>query len=290
MLTASDITGILETHYKREANSEERSFPIRGSAMGSCPRRLSSLLAKRRTVPLTYKAGRVFEDGHDRGVSIGRAFAESYRGPGKVLLEHAVWTTIPGIQYPEVLVTLAQSWSSDEDFEGPSLRVHLGQLQVRSRCDIVIAYPDRHCDVIEVKGKNGFGFKKLEEEGIGVEYETQGAFQVRGLEEEGLVVDSIHWLFESKDTQEWKPIGGAGFVHASVKSALAHAASILNAYSKPGFTGDEGTPIHIPAGGGKLPWQCNYCSVGPLVGNCCLSKTLIDRRKPGALMPAWEAV
>ncbi len=294
MLTESRLFSALESYYYKLANGEARKFPIRGSQMGDCPRKLSSLMAKRALLPFSGKVGRTFEDGHDRGIAIGKALAAALTGiDSRVELEYEVWTPIR-LRHPE-LAQIAANRAAREFGDDCPIRVGGGNtLEVRSRCDIVAIHADGSCDLVECKGKGGWGFKKLDEEGAGEGYEVQVAFQVEGLREKGHRVASAHFLFESKDTQEWKPMAydftDAGRHSEWLDTAREHAASILEAYAQDGFNGDEGTPVHIPRDGGKLPWQCNYCAIGPKNGNCAPGKTIVDKRKPGAQVPAWESL
>lgn len=299
MLTAKLITGRLERYYHAKANAEARSFPIRGSGLGKCGREISSLLAKRPTLPFTYKSGRTFEDGHDRG----RAIAQALQGGApperraNIRLEHEVWTTIPGIKNPQrVIAAVGLMWPG-----APIRMVHERNkahdderdfLQVRGRADFVEFSDDgRFADLLDVKGKNSFGMKKVPEEGVGREYQVQVLTYAAGLAEQGVTLRSAHVLFENKDTQEWLPIAVDLSDRTELELALAEIASTLNAFADPErFTGDEGTPLFGPDHRGKLGWRCNYCAVGPRVGNCAPGRTLNDARKAGALMPAWEVL
>ncbi len=39
------------------------------------------------------------------------------------------------------------------------------------------------------------------------------------------------------------------------------------------------TPLAQLPGAHKLPWQCNYCNIGPVVGRCCPpGRTLIPEK------------
>lgn len=297
-LTAELISRTLKDYYEHQANKEERAFPVRGSAMGHCPRKLSALLAKLPLQPLTAKAGRIFEDGHDRGISIGKALSVGLTVPGqRVELEREVWTTLgpTGTEARAIVARAVAEFGQDAPVRVAPNPKHHDQhvLQVRSRCDIVVIRDGANeVDLVECKGKGGWGYKKLDEEGAGVEYETQLAFQIAGLLEQGLDVRTAHFLFENKDTQEWKPIAfDMDKLPFLLATARMHADSILSAYALDGFTGLEGSPVAADSRlTNKLPWQCNYCVIGPKTGQCCPSKTLIDRRKPGANVPAWEAL
>lgn len=291
MLTKNDIEGLLKDHYSTQANSREREFPIRASALGQCPRKLSSLIALRTLTPLSYAVGRLFEDGTDRGAAIGRAFAKSYKGPGKVVLELVVWTSIPGVTDPKAVVTRMESeFKAGEEGHGLRVNAH-GILQVRGHIDIAIVHEERLAiDKIEVKGKKDYPFGLIEKNGAGEEYDVQEGTYSIGLKEHGYQLDSSHFIFENKNDHEWHVLESGALQEEKAVRALAIVASMLNAYAKGGFTGNEGPTLLEPDHEGKLPWQCNYCVIGPRVGDCCPGKQLIDKRKPNKLVPAWEAL
>lgn len=289
-----DLLGLLERAYTSDA--DEPHFPVRGSAMGACPRRISMQLAGAERLELSAKAMRVFEDGSDRGRSLAVRLSKAWMAQSAISvsfvdLERSVWTHLPIKNPVEVISAAIKAY---EGFKlDPSMRydpIH-GGLEIRSRCDVLLwdkAHKGVH--LIEIKGKGSWGMKKLPEEGPGDEYLVQIWFQIEGLRREGIEVLSAQFLFENKDTQEWVPwtINLSQGPPKAYHAAIMHIGSVLEAFGSAGFSGEAGTPIHAFGVTGKLPWQCNYCSIGPIVGKCAPGKTVRDVRKAGASVPAWE--
>lgn len=290
MLTSELITTALQKHYTKRANETRDTFPITGSSFGHCPRRLSALIAGLARVPLSYKAGRTFEDGHDRGEALAKALSDALPKPWEARRELETWAPIEGVVDP--VATLREIERRFPSTERVAAIIE-GKLCLRGRIDL--CFIDRHgmvAETVEIKGKNSFGMSKLDTEGPGDEYVAQVAFYRRGLMFAKLRVASSHFLFEDKDTQEWVTITMPQDELEDIFTQLEpDIADVLNDLGRlgPQFTGYEGPTILATGQEGKLPWQCNYCAVGPKTGQCCPGKILIDNRKPGKLVPAWEA-
>lgn len=298
MLTNTSILGALEAYYVRKASEEERGCPVRGSQTGACPRKLSSLLAGVPPMEVSAKSSRVFEDGHLRGIALAHAMGTEFVQQGKsVAFEAPVFTEIPGIKDPAaVFAKLSKQFPDEAAINGIGVclqkRGDREVLTIRSRIDLLAKDPNGSASIVEIKGKGSYGMKLLPKEGPGVEYVAQLGCQILGAIEGGLHVASAHFLFENKDTNEWEPIAvHTGDAMETATIGLTHISMILNAYAEDGFVGEEGSPLHALAAEAvdkkKLPWQCDYCSVGPINGKCMPGRKLIDTRKPNTSVPKW---
>jgi hypothetical protein len=300
-MNADRLLDLVTRSYKATPD-QEASFPVRGSAMGACPRTISMLLAGMEKREFSAKTRRIFEDGHARGAALGAHIAAQWcvdhGNPNLSQLEKEVWTELPVKDEAKVMLE-SQAWC-DENAAEISLRIGKFSLEVRSRCDVVLFEDMKNAldmtekprvHLVEIKGKGSWGMKKLPEEGPGDEYLVQIWFQIEGLRAMGAIVESAHFLFENKDTQEWLPweIDLSAGPPAAYHAAKVHIGSVLDNFATEKRSAEAGTPIHAFGVTGRLPWQCNYCSIGPDRGNCSPGRTLTDKRKAGASVPAWEA-
>lgn len=328
ILTPDALTGIMDRGYLLGQETDPH-FPIRLSALGHCPRQLRMLLAGVEKREYTPRSLRVFEQGHQRGEALADAFRRGFKQfcadlgespPGEissevsVKLEHTSWlsTRIHG-RLAEDIMTGCRAWlgmafAEDDDLllddKWLPLRIdEQGYLQIRGRSDLLILdHEHKVFWVIDFKTKNSWGYKKLEEEGVGVDYEVQVQAYVHSLfeEYEGWTCGGAYVFYEDHDMRKHKVLKVESDSGGAYSDALENVEHLLRNWARNGpATEAPATYSDRPAWTkakhkgalGCLPWQCNYCSIGPEAGEC-LPKTLglTDIRTPGADVPKWEVV
>lgn len=288
-----DYLALLDRAYTASRAPGSTRQPVRGSALGDCPRKLAALLSGLEPAPLSARTLRIFELGTDRGVALASHLSSALD------LEHdsterEVWipTAIAGEEGQRIVRALEARFGSTD----PSVRVHDEQLQIRARIDLLIPLSDaQSVAVIEVKTKGSYGFKLLEKEGVEQAYSAQVLGQVLGLAREGLHVERATVLYEDKDTQALAALDVDVSAQALEDFRTGTLHEVEQVLRLAPWTEFERAPaVHVEralAGGVKaLPWQCNYCSIGPARGKCAMGRTLVDDRKPGAEVPKWRIV
>lgn len=225
ILTPDALTGIMDRGYLLGQETDPH-FPIRLSALGHCPRQLRMLLAGVEKRDYTPRSLRVFEQGHQRGAALAEAFrrgfwpfqAEAFQnakaGRFEMELEHTSWlsTRIHGKLAEDVLEG-CKAWlgmayteeQGDVDDRWLPLRIVDGYLQIRGRSDLLILdHEHKVFWAIDFKTKNSWGFKKLEEEGVGVDYEVQVQAYVKALfeEYEGWTCGGAYVFYEDHDMRK----------------------------------------------------------------------------------------
>lgn len=330
ILTPDALTGIMDRGYLLGQETDPH-FPIRLSALGHCPRQLRMLLEGVEKREYTPRSLRVFEQGHQRGEALAEAFRRGFwpfateileGAPAenieqslrfKLLIEHTSWlsTRLHGKLAEDVLAGckawIRQGYTEDpdavEDVWLPLRIDELGYLQVRGRSDLLILdHEHKTFWVAEFKTKNSWGFKALEEEGVGPDYEVQVQGYVIALfeEYEGWTCGGAFVFYEDHDMRRHKVLRVATASGPLFDEALEHVEHLLRNWAK-GGPPTEAPAVHADRSNWKkakhkgalgcLPWQCRYCSIGPIAGEC-LPKTLSlnDTRKEGADVPTWEVV
>jgi hypothetical protein len=274
------------------ARKRENLCPIRGSALGDCPRKLAGLLLGLEKSELSAKTLRIFELGTSRGRDLGTLLAHAH--PSSVHREQEVWIPLPGVPANRVVDVLRKAETAWGTNDIP-LSISLGkdQLMVRARCDVLAFLPK---DVValhhlEIKTKNSYGFELLDKEGPDEGYAVQVMAQRAGLEQAGYEVLSSSILYENKDTCEHKVVEIVPeHWNDRYQEAIADVSNLLVAWV-------DQKPIEEMARAryadgvkvGRLPWQCNYCAIGPIRGRCMLAARLKNKAKEGQI-PKWEAL
>jgi len=289
----SSLLDAINGAYERRSREANR-FPVRGSSIGSCPRQLAALLNGHEPRSLDGPVLRVFEMGSSRGESLAKVISEAYT---TVLLEHEglVPTSIEGERARQIMEKASDQFGHGDDSMLGKLPLAIdatGQLCIRVHCDVLINGDRGLVKLIEIKTKNQWGFKKLDEEGIGESYEMQVKAQVEGLANIGIDVESASVLFENKDNCELKLMpfnpddpdvaGRFALQMQRIRTML------LGWLDEAPF--DASPAVHTaPFEGkaGKLPWQCNYCNVGPEAGRC-VDQLRLRNTKPTQRIPKWE--
>lgn len=261
--------------------------PFRGSAIGDCPRKLACLAGGAEPKPLTGKTRRVFQLGTSRGASLALAAEKAWPG---VMPEKEVWVTLP-VEVPlasQKLKTLGDRFGDDL----PVRTCGENGLEVRARCDVVVPVPEKPgtVDLIEFKTKNSWGFKCLAKEGADPGYVSQVQFQIMGLRAAGYSVRSATLVYENKDNATLAAIPVP--THGASKAFTTHLWEFSSALAGllAGAPPTSATPRYVEAlapGQTKLPWQCNYCSVGPERG-ACVDATRLHNGAGDGSVPKWE--
>jgi hypothetical protein len=262
-----------------ERENTQNPCPIRGSALGKCPRETALLLDGAQPRELSARSLRIFEMGRERGEGIADAIDAGVEALGwRAFPEVAVWVPIPGVKDPEAV---EQAFLARYGKDLP-LKVVDGLLAIRSRCDVVLSQRSlkstTEAHLVEVKTAHSFKIKKLAEEGVDEGYRAQVLLQMAGLELKGIRVLSATVLYEDKADCSLHPVAverDDRFLNAKL-SALAN---VLNAWQDGSLSaiGHQMDDL-ISAKTGKLPWQCDYCSVGPLQGNCLPFRQLAPKK------------
>lgn len=310
LINTPDLMKIIDAGY--EAGAEEGAkFPVRLSAIGACPRRLACELRGVEKRAFSPRSLRVFEQGHQRGAALLAAFRQGWEDwittvttmPAsrfRLIAELEVWmpTRIVGANARKIMEK-ALAWADETDDGLPlALQGEEDRLMIRGRCDLVIM--DIETDdvwIIDFKTKASWGFKKLEDEGNGFDYEMQLLAYGRALRDEGKTVRGLWLYYEDHDKRGHKVLPVDPASNGLLSDAVNGVERVLLSW----LIGDDftsepaayavaekfGKKQHVGAVA-TLPWQCNYCSVGPEVGKCVESFRLEDIRKPGADVPRWE--
>ncbi len=288
-------------------------FPIRGSAIGKCPRELAMLLRGSEPRPFSSRARRIFDLGHQRGESLAAALVQQMEQAGYTCQPEAeILTPLPITDRDTALgifnKVAAKYGLKDSDglrknspdknpvagaVAGQSLKWNMPSmagraarwLAIRSRADLLCrpTDPRRPVIIVEFKTANAFKIKKLPTEGPGDGYvlqvlnQLQGVKMAMGGQANAVWVPSklqAHMVYENKDDCSLHtlevPFDNQAVIW--VQQRLAGIAQILTDWLKE--TGPALTPaqtlIDNPPSEktGKLPWQCDYCSVGPIEGRC----------------------
>lgn len=323
ILTTTELTHCMDLGYK-DMEDDEARFPVRLSAIGRCPRATRALLDGRKRRDLSARSLRIFEQGHDRGARLAVALKAGIFRHLKSIhpdlddrqlskrfsfeTEVEVWCPIPSIsgERAQEIVSRAISWQQLHDVDKPmEVSVAIdenGVLMVRGRIDVLII--DRESSelwVLDFKTKASWGFKKLSEEGNGYGYVMQVLAYIRGLGYEipELKCQGGFLYYEDHDKRNHRVLLVDREDDPELDEALLRTAHLLRNWVTGGPV-DEMAPMyaerdkwtkkkHVDAVG-CLPWPCNYCPVGPIVGECINTEKfrLEDIRRPGDDVPKYE--
>jgi hypothetical protein len=305
---APTLQALLEGAYSVRGKRETRC-PIRGSALGACPRVLSAQMCGVSVRDFNARTMRIFEMGTARGRDLAHALRESMgyasveAGPAIVDVRNANYDV--ELEYPVFVPTLLEGQEATDAYAAALARWGQrdlplvcidGKLLIRGRCDVALitrSSKPRGVHLLDFKTKSSYGFDKLDEEGPGHEYLVQAAAYAAGLRAQGLELLSVSIIFENKDTCELKamPVDvDSRDVAERFTTAIVGVSQLLGALGRGDLSATMGAPVYaFEAGkrGGKLPWNCNYCSVGPIEGGCVPADKLVNKAKDGAI-PKWE--
>jgi hypothetical protein len=283
-----------------ERNKLQHPFPIRGSSALGCAREKGLRLRAGPDADKRLNSARslrIFGLGDERGESNAQAFLAGLNarnmGAG-VTFEREVWS--PLNVDPVRAAQIAEACKSWAPHLEPPLRVdENGVLQLRSRLDVSAGlkrartYNSYWELVVEMKTIAPYSYKVTKESGQPRDdHRAQCLFQLAGLHAElrpGTEAKCII-VYESKgDSEQWAvevPWDPEEY------DLLADRVSTLLVDWICGFP-VEPSPFAPSEKTGKIPWQCDYCSIGPEKGECFPWLELKDKRRKGADIPKWHA-
>ncbi len=280
-----NIIDLINKAYDKRAQSDTgHRCPLRISSLGKCPRAMAHLLRQSVTTTPDARSQRIFELGTQRGEALARAVSEVVGHPTEVTREREVWLPLRGVKNAgEVIARCAREFGATlQAF--PEAKFPRYMLGIPGHVDFDIEVAPKRLHVFEVKTKNSYGFDKLGTEGAGYEYTTQLAGYVEALRSMGYDVLSATWIFENKDTSELKPIPFN--LSLRIDDVCDTLSGVINDWME-GLPAERSVAAYAQGVQGRLPWNCNYCSVGPMVGACAPHGQLVDKRKAGSDKPAW---
>lgn len=299
---APTIQALLESIYTVRGKRESRC-PIRASALGACPRALSAQMCGVNVRDFNARTMRIFEMGTGRGRDLALAITEALNLPAQEACnrlraesEAELWisTLVTGDNAFDALVGATERWGEKDlplrvCYDQPSKGA---ELQIRGRCDVALFEIDG-VHIIDFKTKGSYGFDKLDEEGPGHENVIQIAGYAAGFRRQGLHVLSSTLVYENKDTSELKamPVDvDSASVAVPFANAIGSISSLLLRLGAGELSAVDGVAVYAAEAaqrGGRLPWNCNYCSVGPIEGGCVPADKLVNKAKDGAITK-WE--
>lgn len=279
MLDEVDIERLINSHYAN-LPKDRSDWPITPSSFGACPRRLALALEGVPMAPPGPESARVFELGHQRGAALAEALSS------RVLSQDAEWPAwVPiGLFGDEALRVYDKA---HEYFPGAPVHLRDGQLFIEGAADHVIHHNRAHVTLIDYKTAGGYGFGKLATDGVSIEYAIQVWAYRSSLLEIYETVDAF-LVYECKDTNAAKGhVGGeikamrveGQDVEHAYEVTLSKIRRILVEWATKGHA-QVSPPYDIGGKSGRakeLPWQCNFCPIGPVIGECY--GTVEDRSK-----------
>ena len=317
ILSSDFLTGVMDRGYLEQ--EDDPHFPVRLSGLGDCPRATRVLIgdgSKRR--PYTPRSMRVFEQGRQRGNALAEAWSTGFwlwcaeqkidKARFTIRLEEEGWlaTNIRGDLARKVRGKACE-WVAENAERGIDLndawipfKVEDDVLYIRGRMDLLLIDNElKRFWVFDFKTKNSWGFKKLDEEGIGESYQVQVLAYVRTLMD---TLEDFTWaggwvFYEDHDKRTHKPLE-CNAHWGILEGATTNVEHLLRNWAQDGPESeapalcaqkDRWTKKRHVAALGCLPWQCNYCSVGPEVGKCMQEGTYVeDISKPEDDVPKYE--
>ena len=175
-MEANQILGILQGAYKR-LRSDRHPWPLTGSAIGKCPRRLAHRLAGVQESPRSPESKRLLELGHQRGARLHDVLAGEMPQQVVCLDEYPVWTPITSGQ-------LAADVYAKAVAEFPlKPRPYLlldGIFSVKGHVDTLIV-DEGEATMLDYKTISSYGFGKLGKEPPSEEYRLQLMAYAAGL-------------------------------------------------------------------------------------------------------------
>ncbi len=263
----------------REAKRAQNPCPIRGSASGKCPRELGLALEGLPKTPISDRSLRIFELGTSRGEGLAASLEAGLRQAfGKdvdIRQEEEVWTPILGVENARQVVDRLK----DMYGEDAPVCMYDGLLHVRSRIDAVVEdFRTQDVHVVEFKTAHSFKIKNLEKEGIDDAYQAQVLMQAAGLRQTGYSIGSIWVVYEDKSDCSLHPVEMKPNPQL-LQATVDRIAMVLNMwYAGNAHQIEHGKEGDVSEKTGKLPWQCDYCSIGPLAGGCWPAERLTPRQ------------
>lgn len=317
-----DPKQLITDHYNAKAAEDERKFPVRGSALADCPRKLASLLRHVEADQLSARTMRIFEVGHSRGQKLAEAMAgrlkkerpdaivemerveyiplgitgaDAFKVYGKALREWGPDTADIPLDVRVGELSLAEHLASGGALKDvPQALMLEGRLYVIGHSDITVTEESgddgvTEGHVVDFKTASSYAFRKARSGDVGERYEVQVLGYGASMEDQGVRLASASLLFEDKDTSQ---------LHSHVVELTEENASLFAehkgnveallmawANNQPATASPA---IYAEGVVGPLPWPCNYCAVGPIRGRCT-ERQVVDSPKSTGGPHRWVA-
>ena len=265
-------TAVLEARQRdREGHTQ---CPVRISSMGNCPRELALLLDGTPDRPRAVESVALLERGTQRGAWRADLLSRALEATG-CATEHEteVWLPIGGGL--EGVEDVLGEFYSEGDLP---VRRKDGVLQVRGHTDWIGRYesadspiPEGETWVVDFKTAGVFPFRKLDSEGSNRKYDLQVALYCRAIQEvhPGPVRGFVHYEAQDSDPKQqfvgcedrWFEVDLED-MQVECDRVIEELRTVLAALLAGMLVGVDKHP-ELEAKGAKLPWQCDYCNVGP---------------------------
>jgi hypothetical protein len=281
---------LIDGQYLQSVGDEPDRFPISGSSAGDCPRKTQMLLMGVKP-EYTARSLRIFERGHAREAGLAEKLSHAF---GQLAIKTArqmeVWSSTGVLIGDDMKIISAKR--SVQNVE--SLRLSAtGLVEIRSRCDLV-AIGDGRANIYEFKTASPYSFKKfVGGEGIGVMYATQAYLQVTGLEDLGYETTLTH-VYECSATSElaqrqFDPDEYSEDIGIGIDHMRESVLRFIDSASAPEMaTATYALDRYRVKNGRELPWQCTYCSVGPVIAKCVRGSVAGKAKADG--LTVWEVM
>jgi hypothetical protein len=223
----------------------------------------------------------------------------------QILTEVEVWcpTNIEGDR-AEAVAQQAHDWLKQEGLDpddSPVMVSPEGVLCVRGRADVLILDVElKQFWVIDFKTKASYGFRKLKEEGNGYDYVIQVLAYVRGYmhDEPDWTCQGAFLYYEDHDKRNHMVLP-VDLEETTLDMAVDTVSKVLRNWVTGGPISEAPAVYAAPGkwnkarhagAAGCLPWQCNYCTVGPEVAKCIDEESfkLQNIQGPNDDVPKWE--
>jgi hypothetical protein len=289
--------------------SDPDGGPIRGSALGHCQRKLFAKLQRVPTLDLTPRSKRIFQIGDDRDVALSDALRARLADRGFFATQHEVWIPLPRREINDIQLNIrvveryAEMHASPHRPRGTasvaSIQRNGERISVRARCDVAFqagtGWRQAPFEIVEIKTMSDFSFSKAKKsgvDGLGWDYQVQLMGQMHGVEHQGYERVKAGWLIENKDTSEllYLPFEPPMEAWERYDQLLVSIRDMLYAWfdGKPLDWSQATFAMSLEGDDITLPWQCNYCDVGPETGRCLPGYALTNTAKKGEI-PKWRA-
>jgi len=274
------IVALINEAYENEPN-DRHPWPITPSQFGHCQRELALKLAGRESTPIRAESLRVFELGHQRGARLHEVLDGALGTEWSVLTEKRVLVPLPitGEEATDIKVMADGLFGA----KGSPVHVDRDTLCLSGSLDTLIWREDRtRAIIVDWKTTSSFGFGKLDKDGPDDGYCVQIHAYRKALLWENFIgtAPDCYLIFEAKDGDARKGHVGGQLKAVEVpndertellyRQAIDGIVEVLRSWMR-GEAELVKEPFTIGGVSGKakaLPWQCNYCPIGPVSGGC----------------------
>lgn len=261
---------------------DDSDYPVRMSGLGKCPRQVATILARKdedKWFPAHPTSRRKWERGHQRETALldrlERILDDGTDASVEMSVSRQMELKLPLDVEKAAITRISKQWpdATNEIF---------GHLDF-------YAWDGSAGILIDVKSVASYTFSKLEKEGPSEGYVLQLAAYREALRQAGHQVDATYLLYEAADSMDLACLPVAEDCHGLAFDAyIDNMADIIEGrLDTPVYANFLNKPVHKGAQG-CLPWQCSYCKVGPITGDCVSGRTVTNIAGPNAKVPKWE--